>query len=89
MIGLMRGIHWGHFVWSQSILSFLVLVTYVGWYRRELDYVKMGPDPDAVDKSPPVASLTGLLLVILFWLVPAFLPLVMVKLRMWLKGRRR
>jgi hypothetical protein len=88
VIGLLRGIHWGHFAWSQSILSFLVMVAYVGWYRRELDFVKMGPDPDAIDKSPPMASSTGLLLVVVLWLVPGFLPLVVARFWKWHKARR-
>lgn len=35
LIGLLRGVHWGHFAWSQALLSFLVLIIYVGWYRRD------------------------------------------------------
>ena len=87
-IGLIRKVHWGFFVWSQAILSFLVLIFYTGWYRRELDYAKLGPDPDAIDQGPPMATVQGFLFLILMWLAPGFLPLALIKLRRWLKSRK-
>jgi hypothetical protein len=87
-IGLMRTIHWGYFVWSQTILSFLVLILYIGWYRRELDYAKLGPDPDAIDQGPPVATWQGFLFLVLMWLIPGFLPLALMGMGRWYKARK-
>ncbi len=88
LIGLLRGVHWGHFAWSQAILSFLVFINYIGWYRRELDYARMGPDPDAIYQGPPVATWSGLLLLVMLWLLAGFLPLALWKLKGWVKARR-
>lgn len=88
IIGLTRQIHWGHFVWAQAVLSFLVLMIYIGWYRRELDYAKMGPDPDAIDQGPPVATWQGFALLALVWLVAGFLPLALMQLRRRLAARK-
>lgn len=88
MIGLKRKVHWGYFAWSQTILSFLVLILYVGWYRKELDYAKFGPDPDAIDKGPPVATWPGFLLIVLMWLIVGFLPLALIVLGRWRKARK-
>jgi len=85
ILGLMRGRHWGHFVWSQATLSFLVSMIYIGWYRRELDYAKMGPDPDALYQGPPIASGQGFLILVLVWAVIAWSPRAMV----WLMHRIR
>jgi hypothetical protein len=81
IVGLMRKVHWGHMVWAQTILSFLVLTVYIGWYRRELDYVQMGPDPGAIDQGPPVAAWPGFLLFVFMWLVAGFLPMALSRLR--------
>lgn len=81
IVGLRRRIGCGYFIWSQTVLCFLVSMSYVGWYRRELDYVKMGPDPDALDQRPPSASLTGYAVLVLMWLVVGFLPLAIRQLR--------
>ena len=78
---LRRRVGCGYFIWSQTVLCFLVSMSYIGWYRRELDYVKMGPDPDALDQSPPSASLTGFAVLVLMWLVVGFLPLAIRQLR--------
>jgi hypothetical protein len=86
-IGLVRKLHWGYFAWSQSVLSFLVLMIYIGWYRRELDYVKMGPDPEAIDQGPPIATWHGFAFLVLMWLVPGFLPLALMALGRWHKAR--
>jgi hypothetical protein len=87
-IGLIRKVHWGYFVWSQAILSFLVLIFYIGWYRRELDYAKLGPDPDTIDQGPPMATVQGFLFLVLMWLIPGFLPLALMGLRKWRKERK-
>jgi hypothetical protein len=87
-IGLIRKVHWGYFVWSQTILAFLVLIYYIGWYRRELDHAKLGPDPDTIDQGPPMATVQGFLFLVLMWLVPGFLPLALMWLRKWRKERK-
>jgi len=79
-IGLLRRIPFGYFAWSQTVLSFLVTMVYLGWYRRELDYVKMGPDPDALNKGPPEASALGFLMLLLIGLAAALLPAAMMRL---------
>lgn len=73
--GLIHRIHWGYCVWSQAVLSFLVLLAYLGWMRREDDY-RRWPDPDDLS-GPPEATWTGLLWLGLFWLVAGLLPLAL------------
>jgi hypothetical protein len=87
-IGLRQRIHWGYFVWSQSVLAFLVSILYIGWYRRELDYMSMGPDPEAADQGPPVASVSGALILVLVWLVAGHLPLAIRALIQWFRARK-
>lgn len=81
IFGLLRRIGCGYFIWSQLVLCLLVSVVYIGWYRRELDYVKMGPDPDALDRSPPSATFPGFMVPVLLWLVIGFLPLAVRQIR--------
>ncbi len=88
IVGLMRRRHWGYFAWSQTALSFLVSMIYIGWYRRELDYAKMGPDPEALYQGPPVASLQGFLILALVWAVIALSPVALTALMSWMKSRR-
>lgn len=75
IIGLRRQVHCGYFIWSQAIASILVSSVYIGWYRRELDYVKMGPDPDALDPGAPSATPSGFLILLVAWLAIGFAPL--------------
>lgn len=86
--GLLRRIGCGYFIWSQLVLCLLVSSVYIGWYRRELDYVKMGPDPDALDRGPPNATLFGFMLPVLMWLVIGFMPLAIRQVKRWLDARR-
>ena len=88
LIGLRRRIHCGYFIWSQLIASILVSSIYIGWYRRELDYVIMGPDPDAFDQSPPSATLSGFLILLLAWLAIGFLPLAIRSLVLRIRARK-
>lgn len=87
LIGLLRKIHWGYFLWSQTMLSFWVLIIYIGQYRADKDYVKFGPDPDAIYQGPPETSWLRLLFLILIWLVIGFLPLTIRSL--WRGYKRR
>ena len=86
--GLLRRIGCGYFIWSQLVLSVFVAGAYIGWYRRELDYVKMGPDPDALDRSPPSVSVSGFMILLLMWLVIGFLPLAIRQFRRWIVARK-
>jgi hypothetical protein len=88
VIGLICKIHWGYFVWSQTILSYLVLILYLGWHRRQLDYAKFGSDPDAIHNGPPTATWNGFLFFVLMWLVVGLLPLGFMELKKWRKRRR-
>lgn len=86
--GMRRRIGCVYFIWSQLVLCILVSSVYIGWYRRELDYVKMGPDPEALDRSPPSATFSGFLIPVLLWLVVGFLPLAIRQLRRRLAARK-
>lgn len=86
-IGLIRKVHWGYFVWSQTILSFLVLILFIGRYRSERDYAKFGPDPDEIYQGPPDASWLGFLLFVLMWLAVGFMPMALMKL--WRRHKAR
>lgn len=88
LIGMLRRIGCGYFIWSQLVLSFLVSIIYIGWYRRELDYVKMGPGPDALDQGPPSATLSGFMILLLAWLLIGFLPLALRQLLRWYRARK-
>lgn len=72
VIGLKRGLPFGYPAWSQTVLSFLVLVTYIGWHRRELDYAQA---PATFEQGPPEATAYGLGIVLLIWAGAALLPL--------------
>lgn len=88
LFGLMRKVHWGFFLWSQTILSFWVMILYVGRYRADRDYVKFGPDPDAIYQGPPEASLAGLSLLTFVCLAVCFMPLASRSLWRWYKARK-
>jgi hypothetical protein len=77
LVGMLRRTGCGYFIWSQLVLAFLVSSIYIGWYRRELDYVKMGPDPDALDQGPPIATLSGFMFLLLAWVLIGFMPMVL------------
>jgi len=77
LFGLMRKVHWGFFLWSQAILSFWVLIIYVGRYRADRDYLKFGSDPDAIYQGPPEASMAVLSLLTSVCLVVCFMPLAL------------
>jgi hypothetical protein len=77
LFGLMRQVHWGHFLWSQTTLSFLVLVIYVGRSRTDRVYARFGPDPDAFVQGPPEADWSRVLLLFIVWMIVGFLPLVL------------
>ena len=85
-LGLVRRIHWGYCVWSQAVLSLVILLAYIGWMRREDDY-RRWPDPDDFS-GPPEATWTGFLWLGLFWLVPGLLPLALRTLNRYLKARK-
>lgn len=87
LLGLRRRIGCGHSIWSQLVLCFLISSVYIGWYRRELDYVKMGPDPDALDRSPPTPTLSGFVILLLAWGVIGFLPLAIRQSIRWYRAR--
>lgn len=85
--GLLRKVHWGYFLWSQTILSFLVLIIYVGRYRTDRDYARFGPDPDAILQGPPEVSWVRFSLLVLTWLVVGFLPVILMSL--WRRHKAR
>lgn len=80
MVGLIRKVHWGYFLWSQSILSFLVLILYIGRYRTDRDYAKFGHDPEAIHQGPPEASWVRFLYLVIMWLVVGFMPVILMGL---------
>ena len=88
LVGMLRRTGCGYFIWSQLVLSFLVSSIYIGWYRRELDYVKMGPDPDALDQGPPSATLSGFMFLLLAWLLIGFMPLAIRQLLRRYRARK-
>jgi len=82
-IGLTRKVHWGYCAWSQIVLSFLVLLIYIGWVRRESDYRQL-PNPD--DSAIPIASFTGLLWFVVIWLAAALLPVAIRTAARWIRA---
>lgn len=87
LFGLVRKVHWGYFLWSQTILSFLVLIIYVGRYRTDRDYARFGPDPDAILQGPPEVSWARFLYLVLMWLVVGFMPVML--MRLWRRYKAR
>lgn len=87
LLGMLRRVGCGYFIWSQLILVILVSSIYIGLYRRELDYVKM-PDPDALDQWPPTATLSGFTFLLLAWLLIGFLPLAVRQLVRWNRAKK-
>jgi len=85
---LLRTIHWAYCVWAQTVLSALVSLFYLGLMRRE-DSFRRYPDPDAYDQTAPTASVTGVLLLVLLWLVIGFMPLALSALIRWIRARKR
>ncbi|MRR51452.1 MAG: hypothetical protein EG825_11140 [Rhodocyclaceae bacterium] len=88
LLGMLRRTGCGYFIWSQLVLAFLVSLVYFGWYRRELDYVKMGPDPEALDQGPPIATLFGLTFLLITWVLIGFMPLALRQLIRWYRARK-
>ena len=87
-IGLSRRIRCFYFIWSQLVLSVIVSVAYVGWYRRVLDYANMGPDPEALDQGPPCATAAGFMILLFTWLAVGLAPLAIRGLIRWIRARR-
>ncbi len=80
MFGLIRNVHWGYFLWSQTILSLLVFVIYVGRYRSDRGYARFGPDPDSILQGPPEVSWGRFLCLVLMWLLVGFMPVILMRL---------
>jgi hypothetical protein len=86
-IGLKNKIHWGYLLWSQATLSLLVLVLYIGHFRRERDYANHGPNLELESYGPPEASVEGFIFFVQLWLAIGFAPLAFKKLWVWLRKR--
>jgi len=87
LFGLMRKVHWGYFLWSQTTLSFWVLIIYLGRSRADRDYARSGADPDAIYQGPPEVLWYRFVFLVLVWLVIGFLPLVLMNL--WTRHKAR
>lgn len=88
LFGLMRKVHWGYFLWSQTTLSFLVFIIYLGRSRADREYANYSADPDAPFQGPPEVLWYRFAFLVLVWLVVGFLPLALRYLWKWHKARR-
>jgi hypothetical protein len=71
---LLRHVQWGYCVWFQTVISFMVLITYIGWWRREMDFIQ-GPHDPEISLAPPEALWSAYLVILLITLAVGLLPL--------------
>jgi len=85
-IALARKVHWVYCAWSQIVLSLLVLLTYIGWIRRESTFkVYKGEDGDPL----PIATVPSVLRLALLWLAVALIPVAVRSAIRWIRVRQR
>lgn len=67
-------IPWGYCVWFQTVISFMVLIAYFGWWKRETNFIQGPHDPES-SLALPEAMWTAYLVILLITLAVRLLPL--------------
>ncbi len=71
---LRRKTGWGYCLWFQTVISFMTLIVYIGWWRREMDYIQ-GPHDPEFNSASPDASWVAYLVILLVMLTVGLLPI--------------
>lgn len=71
---LLSRIPWGYSVWFQTAISFMVLIAYIGWWKRETNFIQRPHDPES-SPVPPEAMWSAYLVILLITLAVGLLPL--------------
>lgn len=88
VMALLRRVQWGYCVWLQMVLSFMVLVVYIGWWRREMNFIQGPRDPESSLASPE-ASWSAYLVILLIALAAGLLPLGIRSGVRWARAKRQ
>lgn len=85
---LLRRVQWGYCVWFQTVISFMVLIVYIGWWRREMNFIQ-GPHDPELSPAPPEAMWSAYLVILLITLATGLLPLAIRFGVRWARAKHR
>lgn len=74
VVALWRETGWGYCTWFQAVIALVTLITYIGWWRRELDFIQ-GPHDPELGLVAPEASWPAYLVILIMALMAGLLPL--------------